>query len=150
MSAHSSSHPFDSGLNTPQGFVDELRISQFRSKASPRLAARNISDLQCMRFINARRADGLEAALAMAEAWAVWRSQPLSSGGKICPDSVLRDTNEDNLSNSPHRELFPFALHGEDLEGHPIYWERNGRITANFPQIKQHFTVTDLIIMHIR
>ncbi len=131
-------------------FIDELRLNQFRAKSSAKLQARGLTDLQCMRFIEARRSQNLEAALAMAEAWALWREQPLAPGGRICPDNILQQTQQEYENGLPHKELFPVALFGEDLEGRPVYWERNGAITAQFDRIRQLFTLPDLLAMHVR
>lgn len=113
-----------------------------------------LSNLQCARFITARAKQGLDAAVDMAEKWLAWRRSPLHPNSPITPDNILRVTNADNIcvgvGMHGHRALIPHSLQGEDREGRPVYWEKNGEIAANFSNVKAAFSVDDLITMHVR
>ena len=48
------------------------------------------------------------------------------------------------------KSLVQFAHFGNDKEGRPIYWEKTGVISANFAELKKHFTVDELLFFHVQ
>ena len=124
-------------------------ISSFRSKLDDILSDA-LTDIDCSRFLVARSSD-VDKAVTMVTAWWEWRNAELpGSKSGVTPANILVATANDNLLTHPSRHLLPHALHGEDREGRPIYWEKTGTISANFNAIKSVWTVDDLIQMHIR
>lgn len=129
--------------------VDSGLLNSFRSRLEPSLSE-VLSDLDCSRFLVARGLN-VDKAVVMVVSWWEWRNAELpGSKSGVTPANILIATANDNLLTHPSRALLPHALHGEDREGRPIYWEKTGQISSNFNAIKEVWTVDDLIQMHIR
>eukprot|EP00298_Acanthocystis_sp_HF-20_P014264 c20701_g1_i1.p1 GENE.c20701_g1_i1~~c20701_g1_i1.p1 ORF type:complete len:295 (+),score=108.74 c20701_g1_i1:126-887(+) len=106
-----------------------------------------MTDFDFARFGRARKWN-LEKAEEMIQAWAVWMSTPLPTHPNATPGTLL------SLGPDPNEEIYiqymPHAHFGFGKEGHPIYWEKTGLISARFPQFHKKLSVDDLITRHIR
>ena len=131
------------------GTIDTDLLNSFRAELDTRLSD-VLTDADCSRFLVARGLN-VDKAVVMVTAWWEWRNAELpGSKSSVTPANILVATDGDNLLTHPKRALLPHALHGEDREGRPIYWEKTGQISANFSAIKEVWSVDDLIQMHIR
>jgi hypothetical protein len=129
--------------------VSDETIATLRSRLDEPIS-KGMSDMDCVRFIRARSGD-LTKAKDMIDKWWAWKHSELpGSQSGITPANILRTTKDTHLLLSPQKMLLPHLLHGEDRHGRPIYWERTGKISANYSEVKKQWSVDDLIQMHVR
>lgn len=109
-----------------------------------------LSDQDCHRFLKARKYC-VKHAVEMVENWAKWRNTVMPGAVKdATPATMLKLTLNCHVHLHPQKHLLPHALHGEDKEGRPLYYELSGRISTNYKHIKKHWTVDDLVQLHVR
>lgn len=93
----------------------------------------------------------------MVEDWGVWwnKALPYDGGIVLSPSNILQCGF---VQSDIHRhfkqdlidQFLPHCLSGEDKEGRPIYWEWTGGISQRMSESKKHFSVDDLVLMHVR
>ena len=76
-----------------------------------------------------------------------WYTSPLAGETEVTPANILsrKDSQEDVL-----KEFFPRTFYGVTKTGNPIFWEKQGVVSANFSKIKEDFTVDQLTNRHVR
>lgn len=125
-------------------------ITQLRAVIDPDISAR-MSQRDMLRFLRAR-GGSIEKAKEMIISWNAWRHALLPP---IPPRNLRFSPNicllsPDLIEAHPYVHLLPFAHHGYDKEGRPIYWEKTGLIQSTFGEVKKHFTVEELLFYHIQ
>lgn len=109
------------------------------------------SDLDCIRFLTARKNEGIQGAVKQMQKTFDWYFTELPTTKKgLMPANILFTTRDDNVRKIPVGEMLPHCLIGEDKNGFPIYWEKSGLISQKFGEAKKNHTVSDFVSMHIR
>lgn len=109
------------------------------------------TDSDCVRFLTARKNDGVAGAFKQMQKTYDWYFTELPTTRKgLKPANILFETRDDNVRKLPVGELLPHCLIGEDKNGFPIYWEKSGIISQKFGEAKKKHTVSDFVSMHIR
>lgn len=108
-----------------------------------------VSNSDCVRFLKAR-SQKIPAAIDMINKWWIWWNAPLIvlGGQTIKPSNILslRDYEKQSIVN----ECFPFSNSVSDRDGRPVYWEKTGVISVKMPIVKQHFSLDEMIFLHVR
>ena len=129
--------------------ISEDLIIQFRESIGPVLSDL-ASDLDCIRFLRARNSNVAEASEMAAKCYE-WRETELPGQFTgITPNNILAATADRHVRLHPSSHLVPHMLHGEDKESRPVYWEKTGQISSWYSQVKELWSVEDLLQMHVR
>eukprot|EP00602_Paraphysomonas_sp_CaronLab_P010822 CAMPEP_0185039246 /NCGR_PEP_ID=MMETSP1103-20130426/35899_1 /TAXON_ID=36769 /ORGANISM="Paraphysomonas bandaiensis, Strain Caron Lab Isolate" /LENGTH=486 /DNA_ID=CAMNT_0027578055 /DNA_START=164 /DNA_END=1621 /DNA_ORIENTATION=- len=82
-----------------------------------------------------------------------WRKKSLdplpNSAVQYNPNIILKAASQ-QLHKHPHSHLLPCAHYGFDkTSGRPIYWEKTGKILFHFKEIKEYFSLQQLLLYYV-
>jgi hypothetical protein len=129
------------------GAVLGERVIEFREGLDARTNSL-LDDFDCMRFLRARQMD-VDKAVEMATAWGEWAHTvlPGSAAGRT-PLNILDDLVDPN--EEIYTRLCPHSLSGVDKGGRPIYWEKTGKCSVIYRELRKDLSNEDLFARHVR
>lgn len=125
--------------------LDHELVTQARALLTEEQNA-NFTDHDVMRFIIARKGN-IKKSHAMMEHYHEWYDKVLHGSEKLTPRNILSQPDPDEHI---YQKYFHHSNLGFSKKGCPIYWEKTGMCSANFPTVTKSIPCDGLIIRHVR
>lgn len=120
-------------------------VAQVREQLSA-IQNEQLSDLDVWRFVVARK-KSVPKSISMITSFIEWYDKPLVGADNLTPRNILELPDPDE---PVYRSYFFHSNQGHSKTGCPLYWEKTGVCSVNFPVVNQSISTERMVIRHVR